>query len=124
MYEPLNKFSSYKLQPLRCFMLIIQQRNNLYSSVTPEPECSSPHSQQFAISPYPEPIVSTPHPQSISPRSTLIPSSHLCLGLPSCLFPSGFSTKTLYVLLSSPMRATFPDHLVPLDLICPTIFGD
>jgi hypothetical protein len=44
-----------------------------------------------------------PHPTSW--RSILILSSHLLLGLPSGLFPSGFSTKILYKPLSSPNRA-------------------
>jgi hypothetical protein len=35
-----------------------------------------------------------PHPTSW--RSILILSTHLCLGLPSGLFPSGFPSKTLY----------------------------
>ena len=35
-----------------------------------------------------------PHPTSW--RSILILFTHLCLGLPSGLFPSGFPTKTLY----------------------------
>ena len=35
-----------------------------------------------------------PHPTSWT--SILILSTHLCLGLPSGLFPSGFPTKTLY----------------------------
>ena len=47
------------------------------------------------------PIQSTyPHPTFW--RSILILSTHLCLGLPSGLFPSGFPTKTLYAPLSSP----------------------
>ena len=36
------------------------------------------------------------YPHTTSWRSILILSTHLCLGLPSGLFPSGFPTKTLY----------------------------
>ena len=43
-------------------------------------------------------------PHSSSWRSILMSSSHLCLGLPSGLFPSGFPTKTLYKYLLSPTR--------------------
>jgi hypothetical protein len=46
----------------------------------------------------------------------LMPSSHLCLGLSGGLFPSSFPTKTLYVFLSSLMRATCPALLILLDL--------
>ena len=42
-------------------------------------------------------------PQPTSWRSILILSSHLHLGLPSDLFPSGFPTKTLYTSLISPI---------------------
>ena len=50
-----------------------------------------------------------PHPNSLI--SILMSTSSLCLGLPSDLFPSGFPTKTPYILLLSPMRTTCPSHL-------------
>ena len=64
----------------------------------------------------------SPHPTSW--RSILILSSHLSLGLLSCLFPSGFPTKTLYTPIFSPIRATCPAHLIPLDFINRTIVGE
>ena len=66
--------------------------------------------------------VHTPHPTSR--RSILILSSHLRLFLPIGVFPPDFPTKTLYTPLPSPIRATFPAHLILLHFIKRTILGE
>ena len=79
--------------------------------------------------PPPDPIFRASSKQSIPPhrtswRSILILSSYLRLGLPSALFPSGFPTKTLCTPLLSSIRTTYPAHLIVLDFITRTIFGE
>ena len=78
--------------------------------------------------PSPVPILSNNNPvhtpTSHFLRSNLILSSHLRLSLPSGLFPSGFSTKTLYTPLLATIRATCPVHPIILDFITRTILGE
>ena len=56
--------------------------------------------------------------------SIYISSSHLRLGLPSGLFPSGFPFKTVYTPLISLIPATCRNYFILLDLITQTILGE
>ena len=55
-----------------------------------------------------------------TPTPRLILSSHLCLGLPSCLFPSGFPHQKMYK-ITFPHTRYIPPHLILLDSIIRTV---
>ena len=67
--------------------------------------------------------IQSPQLPPASWRSILILSSHLRLGLPNGLFPSGLPTRTLCTPLPSPIRATCPARLILLDFTTRTILG-
>jgi hypothetical protein len=64
-----------------------------------EPEGSLPSSEEPSTGPYPETNKSNPQHASYLSKPILILSTHLRLGLPSGLLPSGFPTNILYALL-------------------------
>jgi hypothetical protein len=73
------------------------------------------------------PILSQMNPVDTSILSVLTTVltlfSHLCLGLPSGLFYSGFPTRTSYAFLFYHVRATWSANLILYDLII-LICGD
>jgi len=89
-----------------------------------ETESSLPHSQEKAKCPCSYAHESSPCPHSTSWKPILILCSHLRLGLPSCLFPSGFVTKRVYTTLLSLIRDKCPVHLMIIDFIIRIIFGE
>jgi hypothetical protein len=71
---------------------------------------------------YKEPLIPTgyeavwaPEPFCTRWKRSIQISYHIRLDLPTCLFPSGFPTTILHALLISPVRATFPTHLILLE---------
>ena len=68
------------------------------------------------ICPCPEPDQSCPcsPPHPVSVGFILISTSHICLGFPRGIFPSGFAIKTMYAPLLFPVCAICLTHLIPL----------
>jgi len=72
---------------------------------------------------YPELDESNPQIPTLFPLSSILTSSsHLCLGLLSGLFPSGFRAKIFMVILIPRLPVTCTTHLILLDLITLKIF--
>jgi hypothetical protein len=79
-----------------------------------EPEVSLPRSQELYQS-WARPIQSTTS-NPISVRSIVTLSTHLCLGLPSGLFPSGFPINNLYALFPHSLYMPRQSHPSRIDL--------
>jgi hypothetical protein len=80
-----------------CSLVFVKPPFSTYSKIPQyfmEPEDSLPCSHEPSTGPYHERYESSPyHPIICLLRLIIMLSSHLRLGLPSCLFPSGFPTK-------------------------------
>jgi hypothetical protein len=86
--------------------------------VAPQPEGSSPHSQQPATGPCPEPNEPAPHPPANILKIHSDPSPHIRLSLPSGLFPSGLPHQNLvhFSLLPHACHMSRPLYSPLLDL--------
>jgi hypothetical protein len=73
---------------------------------------------KHATRPYSEPDLSSPRAQPTSWRFISVLFSHLRLGLPNGLSPSGFPIKTLFAPLLTPTHATCSAHFFLLELLC------
>jgi hypothetical protein len=81
-----------------------------------EPKGSLPHSQEPTKCHNPEQHQSSPCPQSHYLKIHFNITYNLNPLLPSGLFPSELSTKTLYAPLMTPIRVTCPTHIILLVL--------
>ena len=90
-----------------------------------EPESSLPYSQVPATCPYSEPARSSPYPHILLPEdpSEYYPPIYAWVSQVFS-FPSGFRTKTLCTPLHAPVHTTCPAHLILLDFITRTVFGE
>jgi hypothetical protein len=73
-----------------------------------EPASSLPCSQEPATGPYPKTDDTSQQPH----RSTLFFKIHSIIILPTCLFPSDFATKIVFLFLISKMFAACPTDLI------------
>jgi hypothetical protein len=105
-----KRIKTNKLHGARPFLRSRQLRSySRISQLFMEPKGSLPCSQEPSTGPYPEPDQSSLYHPILTLKSILILASHLHLGLPSGIFPSGFPTKILSAVLFSPF------HPPPLD---------
>jgi len=139
---PINFLHIFKVLTLHCiftFLVLLgilleaAIERNLFSSVSIwlttwnslfwEYSLSSASQNSSPLSVWARSIQSIPPFHPTSWRFILVLSSHLCIGLPSGLFLSGFPNKTLYAPLLSPVHVTCPAYSFVFDFITQMVFG-
>jgi hypothetical protein len=116
-FRPLFVRSWYEPSWLRFTWFLYVWLGQITNSVVPEPDVSSPFSQESVIVSYPfhTTLANLPKIHSHPVFTSALRSSQWFLSF-------GLSNQNLYTFVVTPTRATYPAHLILLYLICFMLF--